>query len=296
MAPFNKRPNGSQRPHQYGPAKTRPTSPWSLGDIAFLKAASGFTQTERIELLDTNRVHSSATCHPVIILDRSDDSEYYIVTTVSAYSSSEADNYLPPWKQAAHRRKDINSFRAFEGSATPNNGHQHLRLADNKRWPKVETSWVYIQRPYLVPVSTLIHYNKCQCRLRMDPESLQDLLGHMKAKSWAFRKLETEIRNTREVGYPPRKNSEQIWGQDNKEQVSQAINHIFKLTNLTNRNHPMSPGKVTRDPTKMASWRTGLSDSTAVAAKATSSIKKVIGRPQGQFQSWNHGNRYAGLT
>ncbi|KAI1200216.1 hypothetical protein F5X97DRAFT_341040 [Nemania serpens] len=211
------RSNACQPPLQCTPAKRAPTFHWQVGDIAFLKSADEFSQAERAELLETGRVCARATSHPVIILDCSNDSRYYIITTVSAYASDEHNQYRPPWRQSAHVRKDINGFRAFKGSAKPNNTYGHLHLADNKLWPKVKTSWVYIHHPCLVPASTLIRYNKSQSRLRMTPESLQDLTSHMDAKSWAFRKQKMEIKTMTELRETAEKQTEKTWKQQDKE-------------------------------------------------------------------------------
>ncbi|KAI0400292.1 hypothetical protein F4802DRAFT_620233 [Xylaria palmicola] len=203
----------SQRPS----VNPRPERHWQLGDIAFLKRSDDFSPLERAELLESRRVHAGATGHPVIILDRSNDSRYYIVTTVSAYSSGADNGYLAPWKREAHRHKDINGFRAFEGSAKPNDNFQHLRLANNMSWPKKETSWVYALVAYLVPASTLIHYDKSRARLRMEPSSLQDLLGHMEAECAGFRAQKKEIRAKSMANQPVAKRYEQSWRRDEKE-------------------------------------------------------------------------------
>ncbi|KAJ2972019.1 hypothetical protein NUW58_g9271 [Xylaria curta] len=216
MASMTARLNNNQYPFQPAVVGPIPMPRWQHGDIAFLKRADQFSQVERAEFLDSRRIQVGATGHPVIILDRSNDLRYYLITAVSAYSSSEFNNYLPPWKQSAHRRKNVNGFRAFEGSAKPNNKHQHLRLADDKQWPKVEASWVYIYRPYVVPASTLISYTKSKSQLHMEPESLQDLLGHMKAKSWRFRKQKKEI-STRVAPKPAARKYLTNWRTNDKE-------------------------------------------------------------------------------
>ncbi|KAI0441459.1 hypothetical protein F4803DRAFT_552126 [Xylaria telfairii] len=183
----------NQRPRQRGPTSRRSTPCWQTGDIAFLKPADAFNDREWSELLNSRRVPINATGHPVIILAMSDDSRYYIVTTVSAYSSSEENNFLAPWKQAFHKRKDINGFRAFEGCERPNEKFDFLRLAEKKKWPKEKTSWVYIHNPCLVPVTTLLRYTKPRTSLRMEPESLQGLLSHMEEKSRKFRDQKVEM-------------------------------------------------------------------------------------------------------
>ncbi|KAJ8124722.1 hypothetical protein O1611_g8917 [Lasiodiplodia mahajangana] len=102
MAAMNEPSNNKQRPRKFPAAGPK----WQVGEVAFLKPASEFTEIERKELLETGRVRHNATGHPVIILDRSEDSPYFLVTTVSAYGSGQDNNYLPPWEQRAHSHKD----------------------------------------------------------------------------------------------------------------------------------------------------------------------------------------------
>ncbi|KAI2627154.1 hypothetical protein GGS21DRAFT_255947 [Xylaria nigripes] len=182
-----------QRRHKQPSNNETLASHWLPGDIAFLKSQVDFTQVERAQLLDNGHLPPRATGHPVIILDRSNNSLDFLVTTVSAYSSSSYNNYLPPWQQDAHKRKNINGFRAFQGSARPNDNFPHLRLQGNKVWPKPETSWVYIHQSFIVPASTLINYTKSRCQLQMAPESLKDLVSHMESKSRIFRDQQTKL-------------------------------------------------------------------------------------------------------
>ncbi|TGJ79088.1 hypothetical protein E0Z10_g9676 [Xylaria hypoxylon] len=280
MAPMNARSNTNQRPRQCASTSPRPTPHWQLGDIAFLKHAERFSQTERTELLESGRVYSGATGHPVIILDRSDDSQHYIVMTVSAYASSEYNDYLPPWKQGFHARKDINGFRAFEGSARPNNNKQHLRLADGKTWPKVKTSWVYIYHHILVPASTLINYDKSRSQLRMAPESLQDLVNHIQGRSWRFREQKSTMNTRMEPSEPVAKNFQRNFRQDDKE------------------NHQRLPGNIAQPPSKpcpsVLLERTGLNNTSAtgskplwstIAAKSTSTATSLTCKAQIQPHS-----------
>ncbi|GAP87093.1 hypothetical protein SAMD00023353_2500400 [Rosellinia necatrix] len=221
------------RSRQYGFSKHRHI--WEIGDIAFLKRASEFKEHERVEFLQTDRIHTNATGHPVIILDRSKDCQYYIVETVSAYSSDEYNNYQPPWQQKAHSRKDVNGFRAFEGSVRPNENHDYLRLADNAVWPKTNTSWVYMYHPYLVPASVLINYNKTADQLRMAPDSLQDLLQHLDAKCRAFRKQKIEISEMCAIPIQsPAKSIQENWRRTDKE------NH--RVPSVTTTRPPLAPG------------------------------------------------------
>lgn len=165
---------------------------WRDGDVAFLKWSDQFNEEEKRGLLDSGQLHPRSTGHPVIILYRSGDAKHYIVTTVSAYSSGEMNGFLPPWEQAAHGRKFKDDFRAFEGSARPNNKFKCLRLKDSQQWPKPRTSWVFVKRPYLVPASALIIYTKARSRLSMTPESLEDLRQHMGHRS-GIRQLKMEL-------------------------------------------------------------------------------------------------------
>jgi hypothetical protein len=155
-----------------------------IGDIVFLK--------ENAQSLQQGS--EGAAGHPVIILDRTDDYQHFIVTTVSAYSSGPHNNYLPPWQKLNHRNKQPNGFRAFEGSERPNRKCQHLRLADNMKWPKPETSWVYINSPLLVPGTDLDRYDRVGLlvQLHMDPNSLKNLLRDM-SKYPEFRAKKTEL-------------------------------------------------------------------------------------------------------
>ncbi|KAI0813157.1 hypothetical protein GGR55DRAFT_639489 [Xylaria sp. FL0064] len=210
------------------------THEWQPGDIAFLKQAERFSNAERKELLDSGRVREKATGHPVIILGRSDDSRGYVVTTVSAYNSGDHNNYLPPWKQETHKSKDINGFRAFEGSVKPNNSFQHLCLEGGK-------SWVYIHYQSTVPASTLINYDKPRCQLRMTPESLQDLLDHVPAKPKNFRGRGPATNARREPNRPAAKIPQKNWGHDDKEYESQASGSYLTCTNMVNRNSQPSP-------------------------------------------------------
>ncbi|KAI1173548.1 hypothetical protein F4777DRAFT_580898 [Nemania sp. FL0916] len=189
-----RRPAQSQQGQQKCPATSKPAYKWELGDIAFLKRAEEFSQDEREKYLQTGRIFSKATCHPVIVLGRSEDSKYYIVTTVSAYSD-DAKGENPPWRQKQHQqRKKIDGFRAFKGSCRPNPHYKFLELADGKEWPKPKTSWVYIHLPMLVPASTLIQFTKAKGQqLRMATESLGDLLSHMDAKADEFKRAKREM-------------------------------------------------------------------------------------------------------
>ncbi|RWA06246.1 hypothetical protein EKO27_g8863 [Xylaria grammica] len=298
MAPMNKRSKTKQQPRQCPSGSPRATTHWRLGDIAFFKPAESFSQIERAELLESGRIHENATGHPVIILDRSSDSQYYIVTTVSAYGAGEHNDYLPPWKQPFHTRKDINGFRAFEGSARPNNERQSLRLADGNVWPKIKTSWVYIHNALLVLASTLINYDKPRCQLRMAPESLQDLLNHIKARSRCFRVQQTAMSTKMGPSEPAAKDAKQTWRQDDKESVLQTLLSHFEFTNIADRNHHLLPEKIAQAPSKSYSSvvreRTGLNYTSAtgskplwstIAAKSTSTATSMTCKAQIQTQA-----------
>ncbi|KAI0391088.1 hypothetical protein F5Y17DRAFT_25493 [Xylariaceae sp. FL0594] len=155
------------------------SSQWRDGQVVFLKWADSFDDDERRDLLDSGHLHARATGHPVIILYSTNDGSHFIVSTVSAYSSSDSNGNLPPWQQPAHRRKCQDDFRAFKGSARPNDKHAYLHLAAGQQWPKPKTSWVFVQRPFLVPASVLFRYTKAQGRqLSLTSNSLNDLRQH----------------------------------------------------------------------------------------------------------------------
>ncbi|TRX95524.1 hypothetical protein FHL15_003482 [Xylaria flabelliformis] len=284
---FTKGQSNVNQTRQRVPAGPRPMPRWQIGDIAFLKWADAFSRTERTELLESRRVPTGATGHPVIILASSSDSRYYIVTTVSAYGSGDYNYNLPPWEQSVHMRKNKNAFRAFEGSARPNDRFEPLRLANNKQWPKVETSWVYIYSSYLVPATTLIHYTKSESGLRMEPTSLQDLLGHMEAKCWKFCAQKAEITAKRTPNQPIARSPQQIWRREEK-------GSVFKLLLL--RLNPVDQiGSDAQGPittiTNTASERHKLNDATnaaetkpltgTVAAKSTKIVARMTSQPKG---------------
>ncbi|KAI1422542.1 hypothetical protein F5Y12DRAFT_799466 [Xylaria sp. FL1777] len=272
MASMNGRSNTNEQLPRCASVSPMPTHQWQPGDIAFLKQAEKFSQTERTDFLDSGRIRYNATGHPVIILGRSSDQRDYIVTTVSAYSSGEYNNYLPPWKQEFHKGKDINGFRAFEGSAKPNNNFQHLYLADGKVWPKFRTSWVYIHHTPVVPASTLISYDKARSQLRITPESLQDLLGHMKARSRDFRGRGTATNAKREIKERVVKNFQQNWRHDDKENRQPLPNNRGQGPNTTG-SKPL--------------WST-------IAAKSTSTANNKTCKVE--LNSQTHQNRYAILA
>ncbi|KAI1814870.1 hypothetical protein GGS20DRAFT_597600 [Poronia punctata] len=167
---------------------------WCDGEIAFLKQAGRFNTAEREDLLDGKapyQMDARATGHPVIVLARS--TGRYLIATVSAFSSSEADGYRAPWKKSAHKYKGRDSFRAFEGSERPNDRHDFLRLRDGGAWPKPKTSWVQVNNVYLVPSSVLIRFTKSPDPLFMDLASLKDLTSYMAVRSGRYRQLREEL-------------------------------------------------------------------------------------------------------
>ncbi|KAI1356242.1 hypothetical protein F5Y01DRAFT_325273 [Xylaria sp. FL0043] len=254
------------------------THEWQPGDIAFLKPAERFSKTERKELIDSGRVREKATGHPVIILGRSNDPRGYVVTTVSAYNSGDHNNYLPPWKQERHKAKDINGFRAFEGSVKPNNNFRHLSLEGGKSWPKPKTSWVFIHFRSTVPASTLIKYDKPKSQLRMTPESLQDLLDQVQAKPKNFRGRGPATNARREPNKPAAKIPQKNWGHDDKEYESRATESYLTCTNMVNRNSQPSPkcnvsqglGSTGNKPL----WSAVVAQSTTTATSTTCKAKK----------------------
>ncbi|KAI1387514.1 uncharacterized protein F4822DRAFT_430262 [Hypoxylon trugodes] len=185
-----RRQPGLQRQHQSGwqprhiPSR-QATSGWRDGDIAFLKSVDEFSQSEYDALIKSGYIREGATKHPVIILEHSDDSRYYLVTTVSAYSSGDHNGHLPPWKQVYHQKKQPKAFRAFHGSERPDRSKGFLQLAEGGHFPKPKTSWVYTRNIFVVPATTLKGFDKTTERLRMTQESLTDLLSDM-GRNWNF--------------------------------------------------------------------------------------------------------------
>ncbi|KAL7622094.1 hypothetical protein AAE478_007596 [Parahypoxylon ruwenzoriense] len=158
------------------------TCHWNAGDIAFLKSVNEFNNAEYDALIKTRYLCGKATQHPVIILEHSEDYQFFLITTVSAYGSGMHNDYLPPWQQSNHTRKCRNDFRAFYGSELPNIRQKHLMLEVGGCFPKPKTSWVYIRNAFVVPLSTLQNFERARTQLRMTQESLQDLLNDMKAQ------------------------------------------------------------------------------------------------------------------
>ncbi|KAI1632874.1 hypothetical protein F4809DRAFT_625772 [Biscogniauxia mediterranea] len=189
---FNNWRPGSANKRSYSQYDTKDSNDnsklqWETGEIAFLRDAYEFNATDHEALLATKYLHVNATCHPVIILAHSDDYGHYLITTISAYGSNRSNGFTPPWRQRWHQQKSVDGFRAFEGSERPNKEFPYLRLADGRSCPKVRASWVYIHHTFIVPASTLKIFDKSPHRLRMAPESLTDLLEHMKAKGRMYR-------------------------------------------------------------------------------------------------------------
>ncbi|KAI0120457.1 hypothetical protein F4776DRAFT_234938 [Hypoxylon sp. NC0597] len=153
---------------------------WQDGDIAFLRSVDDFSQADYETLIESGYLQERAAAHPVIILEHSRDYKHFLITTVSAYGSSEENNFLPPWKQPIHSRKSQRDFRAFRGSEKPLSRQEYLELADGQSFPKPKTSWVYTPGSYVVPSSALTRFDKPKERLRMDEMSLKSLLGDMK--------------------------------------------------------------------------------------------------------------------
>lgn len=158
---------------------------WQNGEIAFLKPTHELNPVQYKELIGSGYMQSGATGHPVIILERPNiHSTHALVTTVSAYSSGYWNNNLAPWKQNCHRRnKQPDDFRSFEGSERSNPNRQTLYLEGGALMPKPETSWTYIQRVQVVPISALKKFDKSRDILRMTKDSLNDLRRHMSAQT-----------------------------------------------------------------------------------------------------------------
>lgn len=149
------------------------------GDIVFLKHAQFFNSHDYKCLVETGYLPEKATGHPVILLRHAPGSTHAIITTISAYSSGEWNNNLAPWKQRRHSSKKRVDFRAFQGSEQPDKTRSLLQLEDGKLMPKPEVSWIYTKNAYVVPVSTIGHYDKSPTRLRMTQQSFNSLCDHM---------------------------------------------------------------------------------------------------------------------
>ncbi|KAI0849704.1 hypothetical protein F5Y00DRAFT_261149 [Daldinia vernicosa] len=175
--------SNTRRPRNQTTLSQQNSDNWQDGDIAFLKSHYEFSKEVNHGLINTNYLPQKATNHPVIILEHSEDSKYYLVTTISAYHSGPENNYLPPWRQQRHRNKDRYDFRAFKGSVTPDHRREFLRLEGGCLLPKPKTSWVYTRGAFVVPSSTLKEFDKfdkSQGAPRMTKKSLNDLLEHIK--------------------------------------------------------------------------------------------------------------------
>ncbi|KAK0715532.1 hypothetical protein B0H67DRAFT_464162, partial [Lasiosphaeris hirsuta] len=173
------------------------------GDIAFLLSSDVFTSEEQKQLLTPKPgykygyVPPLATGHPVIVLKRlSPESQYILVTPISAYSWGKENKFDPPWEQLAHRWKAPSDFRSFfpcqryQGANASDGGipraHEYLYLEGNKRMPKRNASWLHIQSVYVVPLTVMGHFTKSRELLRVDKESFNTLREHMAkdCKAW----------------------------------------------------------------------------------------------------------------
>ncbi|KAI1260630.1 hypothetical protein F5Y18DRAFT_441633 [Xylariaceae sp. FL1019] len=219
-------------------SRQRSDRDWQLGQIAYLKNVSLFSAVDDSELIKSGHLPKSATNHPVIILDKSPDGKQYIVTTVSAYSSSAANNYLPPW-QRPHLKDMVRSgFRAFPGCAKPDNNQNFLQLTTGQSWPKPETSWVYIHRVYIVPTSVLAFFNKAGgVQLCMAKDSFDELVHDLKIKNPEFRHFQQQIQPKRSITPQARaesahktRDSSQPWRQaDNAQDRTRSASPKAKL-------------------------------------------------------------------
>jgi hypothetical protein len=187
----------SHKPYDYS---------WRDGEIAFLKNHSEFSEVDYKDLISSKYMDVGVTAHPVIILKRhSTNSTHALITSVSAYGSGPNNNFRPPWEQRKHNNKSREDFRAFVGSVKCNK-HRHLQLeGTNQLMPKPKTSWVYVQRLYVVPITVLKEFDKHASRLCMTEESLADLRIHTSARNRGLKcilndpklKLEFDFNNDR---------------------------------------------------------------------------------------------------
>ncbi|KAK3687742.1 hypothetical protein B0T22DRAFT_350506, partial [Podospora appendiculata] len=166
---------------------------WQEGDIAFLKPDDSFTEEEHRELIQAKPGHkhgyipARACGHPVIVLHRmSENSTHILITPVSAYSSGEENNYLPPWRQEYHKWKTPDDFRSFFGCERSSERYPYLYLEDGQSMPKPKASWLYIQSVWCVPLTVIGRFTKTRELLRVRNDSLVNLRQQMaeKAKRW----------------------------------------------------------------------------------------------------------------
>ncbi|KAM7198404.1 hypothetical protein V8F20_006165, partial [Naviculisporaceae sp. PSN 640] len=166
---------------------------WRQGDIAFLKPEDAFSPQDHDVLIKPAKgakfgyLPAKATGHPVIILSSpTERSTHVLITPVSAYSSGEDNNYLPPWEQEAHKWKYHRCFRSFDGCERYSDEFPPLYLEGGKSMPKPRASWLYVQSLWVVPLSVIGIFTKTRDLLRVRQDSVKSLLDHMKAecKSW----------------------------------------------------------------------------------------------------------------
>ncbi|KAH9884098.1 hypothetical protein F4778DRAFT_800436 [Xylariomycetidae sp. FL2044] len=221
-----------QRPyhhHHYHHHHQPSSQNWRLGDVAFLKHVNSYSQADYDTLIQSGYLAAGATCHPVVVLEKSPDEKHYLVSTISAYSSGADNGNLAPWNQRYHQAKHRDDFRAFVGSERPGNSRQHLRLEGGKLCPKPKTSWMYIQAVQVVPHTVLGKFDKSPDQLRMTQESHADLMAHMRSRSrdfdnrwtryWALSApsagtsiAASTTTNAAAAGAPPASVRQQTWG------------------------------------------------------------------------------------
>lgn len=186
---------------------------WRQGDIAFLKPEDAFSSQDYQTLIEPSNgfkfgyLPPKATGHPVIILSSpTEKSTHVLVTPVSAYSSSEQNNFLPPWKQAPHQWKYHRCFRSFYGCERYTNEFPYLYLEDGKSMPKPKASWIYIQSLWAVPLSVIGIFTKTRELLRVREDSVKSILDHMRAecKRWkeCMAEMEAYERRANGISYP----------------------------------------------------------------------------------------------
>lgn len=150
---------------------------WEKGQIAYLVSFERFSKHDYTNLIASHYIPRKATNHPVIVLEVSNGMA--LITTVSAYSSDEHNNYLPPWKQPYHKHKKVDDFHFFAGSARPpvisksSVSRDGLTMIDGHTMPKPQASWIYLQSVWTVPFSVLGRFDKSSEQLRLDEKSLR---------------------------------------------------------------------------------------------------------------------------
>ncbi|KAM7197289.1 hypothetical protein V8F33_005717, partial [Rhypophila sp. PSN 637] len=170
------------------------------GDIAYLLPEDAFPPDEHKALIQPppgcrlGYLPAKATGHPVIILSQpTEKSTHVLVTPVSAYSSGDFNNYLPPWKQEPHKWKYFQDFRSFHGCERYCDKYPPLYLEGDKSMPKPRASWLYVQSLWAVPLTVIGKFTKVRDFLRVRQDSVDSLLSHMQARCRRWKECMSEM-------------------------------------------------------------------------------------------------------